>query len=409
MIILTAQSRMTYFLSITIIGLVALSFTWIAHLSKKIHISYSIVFVLIGALVYSLFDDLPFASPYRDEKIIVHLTELMVIIALMGTGLRIDKPFGFYNWSLALRLVSITMILSIAAIAALGYWWLGLGLPSAVLLGAVLAPTDPVLASDVQVGPPNSGEENNVRFALTAEAGFNDGMAFPFTWLAISLAIAAQTAEYWLADWFLYDVIYRLSVGTAAGFIMGKLVVGLFFILPEKLNIDDIREGLIALSATLLIYGCTEMLQGYGFLAVFVAALTIRNHEMGHSFHKQLHSFIDQTEHILMAVLLILFGGSLVNGILDPLTLKMAIAGVMCIVLVRPATSMLGLVGYALPTAEKWKISFFGIKGIGSFFYLSFALHKAEFQHSASLWALVAFIVLISIVIHGLSATRIMK
>lgn len=115
----------------------------------------------------------------------------------MGAGLKLDRPFSWGKWNITWRLLAVTMPLGILAITAIGGWWLGLSWVAALLLAASLAPTDPVLASDVQVGPPKTGEEDEVRFGLTSEAGLNDGFAFPFVHLAIALGLAATTGEPW--------------------------------------------------------------------------------------------------------------------------------------------------------------------------------------------------------------------
>ena len=395
----------TYFVSITVIGIAALGMTWIPMLTKKIHISYSIVYLLFGIAIYLLVDELPWPNPFRMEEATVHLTELIVIIALMGTGLKIDHPFAFRRWGAPFRLVSITMILSIASLVGLSAWLLGFDWASAVLLGAVLAPTDPVLAADVQVGGPNEGKNDDIRFPLTAEAGLNDGMAFPFTWMAILLATAAATGEPWLGEWLGKYLLYKIVVGAIIGFLAGRGITYLFFYLPEKYKMLDVRDGLVALSSTLLIYGATELAQGYGFIAVFVAAITVRNYEMEHEYHQKLHAFTDQVERILLVILLVLFGGSLVGGILSYLTWPMAAVGVVFVLLIRPLSGWLGLLGIKMRKRDRAAVSFFGIKGIGSFFYLSFALEKAEFAYQKEVWSLVAFVVLLSIIIHGLTAS----
>ena len=399
----------TYFVSITVVGLAALGVTWIPSLTKKIHVSYAIFFLVMGMVLYLLIDELPWPNPFRMEEQTVHLTELIVIIALMSTGLRIDHPFSFKEWRAPFRLVSITMLLSIVAMIALGLWVLGFDIASAVLLGAVLAPTDPVLAADVQVGPPNQGNNDDVRFSLTAEAGLNDGMAFPFTWMAVLLVGAASTGEPWLGEWVSKYLLYKIVAGVVIGFVIGKGMTYLFFHLPEKHKMLQVRDGLVALSATLFTYGITELASGYGFIAVFVAAITIRNYEMGHDYHEKLHAFTDQIERILLAVLLLLFGGSLVEGILGYLTLPMALVGVGFVLLIRPLSGMAGLLGVPMKTREKWAVSFFGIRGIGSFFYLSFALSEAEFPYQKEIWSLTAFVVLLSVVMHGLSASWVIK
>lgn len=398
-----------YFVSITIIGIAALAMTWIPTLAQKAGISYSIVFLAFGMLMYTLVDKLPWPNPFQMQTETVHLTELVVIIALMGTGLKIDHPFSFRKWQVPFRLVTITMLLSIVSLIGLSAWLLGFDWASAVLLGAVLAPTDPVLAADVQVGGPNEGKNDDIRFALTAEAGLNDGMAFPFTWMAVLIALTASGGEAWLGEWLGKYLLYKIVVGVGIGFLAGRGITYLFFHLPEKYEMHHVRDGLVALSSTLFIYGVTELAQGYGFIAVFAAAVTVRNYEMGHQYHQKLHAFTDQIERILLAILLILFGGSLVEGILDHLTLPMALLGVGFVLLIRPLSGRLGLLGTTMRTKDKWAVSFFGIKGIGSFFYLSFALSKADFAYQEEIWSLTAFVVLLSILLHGLTASFVMK
>lgn len=395
-------------LSITIIGLAALTAAWIPALLSKINISYSIFYLALGFVLYSLSLDLPWPDPIWEEGLALRITELIIIISLMGTGLKIDHPFSFKEWKNPFRLVTFTMLLSIGAMSLIAWWFFGFDPASALLVGAVLAPTDPVLASDVQVGPPMQGKNDDVRFSLTAEAGLNDGMAFPFTWLAIGVAAFYNTGEPWLGEWLWKDLLYRVGAGVAVGFILGKTIAYLLFNVSNKNNATP-SEGFVAISSTLFVYGATELISGYGFLAVFVAAIVIRNYEMDHEYHKELHRFTDQTEKILLVILLILFGGSISIGILDSLTWTMALAAIMFVFLLRPLAGFLGLMGTGLDKSEKAAISFFGIKGIGSFFYLSFGLVHADFEFTEEIWSFVAFVVLVSIIVHGLTASIGMK
>ncbi|HZF66205.1 MAG TPA: sodium:proton antiporter [Chitinophagaceae bacterium] len=397
----------SYIIIITIIGVAALGMAWMPSISRRTKISYSILYVAFGMLLYLAFGRLlPLPDPISKNDLTVRLTELVVIVSLMGTGLKIDQPFSFKKWSVPLRLVSITMLLSIAIVAFIAVQVFGFDLASAILLGAVLAPTDPVLASDVQVGPPLEDAQDNVKFSLTAEAGMNDGTAFPFTWLAIALVSGTEGK---LESWIAIDLVYKIIAGVICGFVLGRLLAYLVFRLPEKYNHIQTRDGFVAISATLLVYGLTEMAHGYGFIAVFVAAVTLRNYELHHKYHRRLHDFTDQIERILIAVVLILFGGSLIAGILNSLTWGMAIFSVAFVLLIRPLTSLVGLIGSKLHLKEKMAISFFGIKGMGSFFYLAFALNEAKFTFQEELWATGAFVVLLSITIHGLTATSIMQ
>lgn len=394
----------TYLLVLMIIGVASLGMAWMPRLTRRIKISYSILYVLLGAILYIFGDSLPLPDPIRKQTYTVHLTELVVIISLMGSGLKIDRPFSFKNWNLPFRLISITMLLSIGAMAFLAGYFLDFDLASSLLLAAVLAPTDPVLAADVQVGPPHENTRDDVKFALTAEAGLNDGLAFPFTWLAITVAQIGLTGTGSLTEWFLIDLLYRILMGTLVGFLLGRGLAYILFRKSEEKNILEMNNGFIALAATLVIYAFTEMIHAYGFLAVFVGAVTLRNFEMKHEFHKQLHSFTDQIERILVAIVLILFGGSLVSGVLGALSGQMVVLGIVFVLIVRPLAGYLAMLGTDLHRIQRWSISFFGIKGIGSFFYLSFALSKTDFAYTKEIWALTAFTVLISLLTHGSTA-----
>ena len=399
-----------YILLLTILGMAAFAMAWMPAITKKTGISYSIIYVLAGVLLYWLFPFyLPAALPKNNESLTLHLSELVVIISLMGTGLKIDRSFGLKNWASPLKLVSISMLLTIAGAAAVGYYFLELDLACAVLLGAALAPTDPVLASDVQVGPPNKGAKSETRFTLTAEAGMNDGMAFPFTWLAIVLAMMANGKDAGVTGWFLYDVLYKISAGLIMGFLLGKAAGFIVFSLPKKFSFLKTNDGFLAIALTLAVYGLTELVHGYGFIAVFVAAINFRHYEKGHEYHQNLHDVTDQSERLLIAVVLILFGGSLVSGILDALTWHMVLFTLLFLFIIRPVSVLAVLFSADIHKKEKLAISFFGIRGIGTIFYLAFALQQTSFNQRDELWALVSFTILVSVVIHGLTAQPVIR
>jgi NhaP-type Na+/H+ or K+/H+ antiporter len=354
-------------------------------------------------------DELPWTSPFRDQTLTIHLTELMVIVAIMGIGLKINRPFGIKRFRAPMMLATVGMLVCIVLTSGLAYFWLGFGIASAMLVAAVLAPTDPVLAADVQIDEPHGQKDHEVKFTLTAEAGINDGLAFPFTWLAITLATSLPNNESWFFEWISFDVLYRIAAGVLLGWVVGKVITYLFFKLPDIHQIKDIQRGLISLSATLFVYGFAELLHGYGFIAVFVTAITIRNYEMEHEYHQTLHAFIDQIEHIFLASLLVILGGALTDGLLEnfkPIHLFFALFFVL---LIRPLIGWISLWGCPLQTKHKFIISFFGIKGIGSFFYLSFAMKEANFEGVSEIWTIVTCVILVSVVVHGLSATTVMK
>ncbi|WP_432713718.1 cation:proton antiporter [Pedobacter sp.] len=401
-----------YILLLTLFGLAAFAMTWMPVFTKKTGISYSVIYVLAGVLIYLFFPKvLPAPDPSSDQELILRITEVVVIISLMGTGLKIDRSFSLKNWASPLKLIIIAMVGSIAGAAFLGYTLFNFDLASAMLLGAVLAPTDPVLASDVQVEPPNTGIKSEARFSLTAEAGLNDGMAFPFTWLAITLALMAgnQANEASLAQWFAFDVLYKITAGLVLGFATGRLVGFVLFRLTKKYTFLETTDGFLAISLTLLVYGLTELIQGYGFIAVFICAISLRHFEKKAQFHNYLHSFTDQIERLLIAVVLILFGAALTSGILSGLTWKMVLFTLLFLLIVRPLTAYISLYKANIHIKEKLAISFFGIRGLGSIFYLTFAFKEANFFHEKELWTMVTFTILISLVMHGFTATTVMK
>lgn len=376
-------------------------------------LSLPIAFLGLGVLVFALPTGLPVPDPIRYPWIAEHLTEFGVIVALMGAGLKLDRPVGRRRWSSTWRLLAITMPLTIAATAVLGWWVAGLAPAAALLLAAALAPTDPVLASDVQVGEPTDDEdsEDEVRFALTSEAGLNDGLAFPFAYLAIAMATAGDApVGTWLGRWIAVDVLYKLAVGLVAGLAIGWLLGRLFFrARPESLRLANHAEGFTVLAATFLAYGVTQVVGGYGFLAVFVCACSLRAAERDHGHHQVMHDFAEQVERLFTVGLLLLLGGAIVNGLLAPLTWGGAVVAVLLLLAVRPVAGWLALRGAPGTHAEHGVIGFFGIRGIGSLYYLSYALASADFPQRERMWAVAGLAILVSVVVHGILATPVMQ
>ena len=370
---------------------------------KRVPLTLAILCVALGVLIFSTgllsFDPDPRTWDTATER----LTELVVIISLMGAGLKIDRPPGWRSWSTTLRLLAIAMPVTIAATAFLGWAGLGFSLAMALLFGASMAPTDPVLAADVQVGPPRSGDEDEVRFGLTSEAGLNDALAFPFVHLAILAAAGGLAAGSGLADWFTIKVGWKLLAGLGAGLLVGKLLGYLLF--RSRRGLSKLADGLIALAATLIAYSVTEMIHGYGFLAVFICALVIRGSERDHDFHQEMHDFSDQIERLLMMLLLVLFGGALANGLLSSLSWTDALIGVVVVFVVRPVAGLIAMIGSGQPWRERLLLAFLGIRGVGSVYYLAYGVNHGDFGDSERLWAVVGFIILLSIIVHGVTAT----
>ena len=402
-----------YILFLVALGIIILLVSWAPKGLKAVPLSLAMICVALGFGVFSL-GWLNFnPDPRTYDTLTERLTELVVIISLMGAGLKLDRPIGWRGWAPTWRLLGIAMPVTIAAVAWLGLAGLGFSLAMAMLLGAAMAPTDPVLASDVQTGPPRSGEENEVRFGLTSEAGLNDALAFPFVNLAILAAAGGVTAfsGFKLADlttWLAVDVVWKLAAGCAMGWVIGRAMGWLIF--GDRLKgLSRHADGLVAVGATFIAYGLTEVMHGYGFLAVFVGALTIRASEREDDFHEEMHDFAEQIERLIMMLLLVLFGGALANGLLDSLTWTDALIGLAILFIVRPLAAMASFVGSPLPNRDRLMMAWLGIRGLGSVYYVAYGLNHAEFGSSERLWAITGFIVLVSIVVHGITATPLMQ
>lgn len=412
----------SYDIWLIVIGIAILATTLLPRLLSDKPSSIPMFLITLGFLMVALPFGLEAPNPFEHNKITERLTELGVIIALMGAGLKIDRIPGLKSWGSTWRLLSITMVLTIAMTAFVG-WWLAAFVPAtAMLLGAVIAPTDPVLAADVQITSPggkegtmrNPGEgeeleikeEDEVRFALTSEAGLNDGLAFPFTYMAVAMGLAGAHPSNWIVDWLLIDVFFKLIVAVVAGLILGYFLGKILLSTPSESPFAKIMTGLGSLAGTLIIYGATEVVGGYGFIAVFIGAVALRNYDRKHHHHESLHIFAEKSERILIALILLALGGAVAGGLLVPLTWTLVLAAVIIVFVIRPVTGMIGLIGFdKIPAREKFAISFFGIRGIGSLYYLSYGLNQYDFPGSGELWALVTLIVIISIFLHGISAS----
>ena len=391
------------------LGIVVLLLAWLPQALKLIPLSVSIVCLAMGALLFGVgwlgFDP----DPRTYDTIVEKLCEAVVIISLMGAGLKIDRQIGLRSWLSTWRLLAIAMPITILAITLLGVHALGFSVAMALLLGASLAPTDPVLASEVQVGKPRSGEEDEVRFALTSEAGLNDGLAFPFVHLALVFAAASAAPGIWpdpakLGGWLLEDVVWRIGAGVAVGWAVGR-VMGWLTFGQFSSQLSGTRDGLVAIGATFVAYASAEICHGYGFLAVFVSALVLRGTEHDHEYHESLHDFSEQIERLLMMLVLILFGGAITTGLFVSLTWTDYLIAFAIVFLVRPLAAWVSMLGSGHPAGERGLISFFGVRGIGSFYYVAYGINHGDFGTSERLWGITALVVLVSILVHGVTAT----
>jgi sodium/hydrogen antiporter len=390
-----------------VMGLVMLAAALLPSLLSRAPLSMPMVFLAAGFLGWTLIPQLPDPDPVGNGDLALPLTEVTVIVALMGAGLALNRPFGWSTWSSTWRLLAITMPLSMLAAGFLGWAALGLGVAGALLVAAALAPTDPVLASEVQVGEPDEDPEadDEARFALTSEAGLNDGLAFPFTLAAIAMSRLGADPSEWFTRWLLVDVGWRVGVGLLVGLVVGRLLGRLFFApRTRRLRLADRAEGFVALAATFLAYGAAELAEGYGFIAVFVCACTIRAVERQHGYHVVLHSFVGQTERLLTVAVLVLLGGAVARGILAGIGWVDVAVALVFLLIIRPVAGWIGLTPGKTGPWERAAIAFFGVRGVGSLFYVAYAMQNGVFPQQTHLWAIVALVVVGSIIIHGVTA-----
>lgn len=394
----------SYEVMLLIFGLAFLSASVLPVKLKNSILSLPMVYVLAGIIIAYVWPDDPVIDPINAGWPLEKVTEMAVLISLMGAGLKLDRDINLKRWNTTWRLLSFTMIFCIACLTMLGWSWLNISFAAALLLGAAMAPTDPVMASDVQVGKPGEEGEDELRFALTSEAGLNDGLAFPFVYLAIFIAMG-KTTFHDLGEWLLINVLWKIAGGILVGYLTGKAIGYLFF---KSFNHSRYRNGFVVIAMTLATYGLAEIAGTYGFIAVFIAGLTFRRTEKEHEYHKELHEFSEQVEHLFLAVLLIFFGMSIQQGLFKEMDILGVLIALIFVLLVRPIGGMIGLIGKKIPLREKYYISFLGIRGIGSFYYISYALNHVPFleDYARKIWAVAGAIVVVSIVVHGIYAPR---
>lgn len=405
-------------------GLAVLLATLLPSALSRVAVSPPMVLLGTGALIGLL----PFARDVRLDPVAAHatirgVTQFAVLLALMGVGLALDRPLQlsrprtFRRWSATWRLLLVAMPLTIAAVWALG--WIGLGVPfaSALLLGAALAPTDPVLAGDVQVGGPDveaeaghqTDEHDEVRFALTSEGGLNDGLAFPWVWAAILLVTLGPVSQ-WLPRWIAWELVGKVAVGFLVGAFTGWVLSWLAFrVRRRSLRLAEQGEPLLALAVLATAYGAAEALGGYGFVSVFCAAMAIRNAERRHHYNEAMHELVERLERLFTLLILLLLGMAMTHGLFDQLDWRGVVLGVLLVVLVRPVMGVLALLpfarrGHGMGVRERLVTGFFGVRGVGSLYYLAFATSHAAFERERWMWATVGFTIALSVVVHGVLA-----
>jgi NhaP-type Na+/H+ or K+/H+ antiporter len=422
---------MTAILWFLIVGgllvVMALAGTVLERLPLTAAMLYVVVGYAIGPAGLALID----LDPVDSSALLERLTEIAVVISLFSAGLKLREPWRSGRWGPPLRLAFVSMTLTVAMVAAAGVLGLGLPLGAAVLLGAVLAPTDPVLASDVQVDEPT--DRDRLRFALTGEAGLNDGTAFPFVMLGLGLLGLHELGPFgirWVAIDVLWGVAGGLAIGALLGTLVGRLVLHLRREYKSSVGYDDfLTLGLIALS-----YGIALLAHSYGFLAVFAAGLAVRRIELQSAGATSGGSMADvkvgdheaatavETAPAYMAHAALVFNQPLervaevtvvvlIGSMLSPRYLPAEALWFVPLLLlvIRPAAVAVGLAGSRVSGLQKRLASWFGIRGVGSLYYLMYAIERGlPGNLAARLTGLVLTTIAVSVVAHGFSVTPLM-
>ncbi|OUS79173.1 cation:proton antiporter [Pseudomonas putida] len=369
-----------------------------------------------------------------------HLTEVAVLFSLFFSGLKLRLPLRNRSWLSAFYLAGPVMLLCIGGVTLVLHYGLSLGWGVSVLIGAILAPTDPVLATLVQVV--DAQDDDPVRFSLSGEAGLNDGVAFPF--VILGLFLQQDTGQAWFSSWLPKDMLWAVTAGLLLGYWMrrglGKLTLFL------RLRNDDSTvspNDYLALALIALAYVSAETIQAYGFLAVFAAGLGLRQAEVqtsnspedpaaehlvqpvvGHQHVAPEQAVRGDVEglddsQVAAGIMLgdMLAFGSLIERAMEVFLVTMLgvvliehwdwralpVAGALFL-LMRPLSVFLFPVRGMLNVRQRGLLGWFGIRGIGSFYYLFYALNHGLLPAlAAQSISLVLSVVALSILLHGLS------
>ena len=435
---------MSFIAWMAVAGALLFTMAMSSALIQRLPVSTAAIYLGVGCVIGPWGFDVLRIDLNDDATWVERLAELAVILALFIGGLRLRLPLRDSAWRAAYGLASVVMIASIAGVAVCAWLVLDMDPALALLLGAILAPTDPVLASSVMVG--HSQDNDRLRYALSGEAGLNDGAAFPFVALGLLLLGPFSTSD--IAAWAGLRLLWAVPAGLLLGYVLGRLVGTAAIALRARNRDTAAPTDFLALALIALSYTAATMIEAWGFLAVFAAGLGLRHAEVstvredphpeadqtsaeGHPpaetlvspntvteqqmaqpavaagvLVAEMFSFGDTLERMLEVLLVGIVGVTLATH-WDPRALLLAAA---LIVIVRPASTMLLLAYSPTTRLQRMLLGWFGIRGIGSIYYLSFALmHGVQSTEGRELADLTISIVAVSIVVHGLSSQPLMK
>jgi NhaP-type Na+/H+ or K+/H+ antiporter len=397
-----------------LVGVLLVVIALLGRLLDRLPVSLAMIYLLVGfALGPAGFNALEL-HPLRKLELLETITEVALLIALFTVGVKMRVPIGDWRWSLPLRLATISMLVTIAGLAAAAYWLFGFPPGLALALGATLAPTDPVLASEVQLRSPE--DRDSLRFGLTGEGGLNDGTAYPFVLLGLGLLGLHDLGE-WGGRWLAIDLVWSTVAGLGIGFVIGDGLARGVRALRSRRRDAVILDEFLLLGVIALSYGVALAAHALGFLAVFAAGLALRRADDIHAGPRDasegppltpsLLNVNEQLERIAEVAIVLLVGAMISAGYWSAHGLALA---ALLFFVIRPVSVWLGVLGLPAKNAPRRLLGWFGIRGIGSVYYAVFiARHDLEYSLSAELLACVFTVIAASIVVHGVSATPLME
>jgi len=344
-------------------------------------------------------------DPIADHQVFEHVTEVALVVAVFGAGLAVERHIARYSLVLVVMLLVFVMPLTILAITAYGVTAMGLPLGAAVLLGAVLAPTDPVLAGDLGLGPPGSPHQGEPRFSLHTEAAANDGLASPFVLLGLFIAGQGHTA--WLGTWALQDILYGIGAAVALGIAAGWLSAAALQRSRSRELFSPTLDGFLAPAAAVIIYALGQAIGTYGLLAVFIAGITFSRRDQGHELGPRLHHGSELTGRLLEMAIILMIGASLTTAGLTAPGLSGWLLAPLLILIIRPVLVYLVTGRGPMTRHERRFLSFFGVRGVAAVYYATIVTASHQLPSAQThriIWTTLACVA-ISIIIHGISAT----
>lgn len=408
-----------------LVGALLLLMVLLQSALKRLPVSAAMVYLLIGIALGPLALDRLDIDVLRDAGTLERIAEVAMLVSLFSVGLKLRLPLRHRDWRIAVRLAAGALIFTIAPLTLLAMWLLHLPFAHALLLASILAPTDPVLASDVQLRHP--GDRDRMRFSLTAEGGMNDGIALPFVMLALALTTSPERD---LTHWVLADVLWPTPIGIACGWLCGYAAGRATTHLRRQ---DAAAIGLdefLALGVMGVAYALAQIAHANGFLAVFAAGLALRRIELAEVEEGEVHvplekieaqappeapvhlmramlTFNEQLERIIEVAVVLLLGALLR---IDQITLAAFAFAAMLFVVVRPLSVLITFADRALPWRQLRLMGWFGIRGVGSLYYLVYAVnHGIEPATAQIIAAIILPTLAASVIVHGISATPLME